>query len=284
MEAPIISEHILNDLSNKVESTFGFGLADVDIWNKIKLGVTTMELALGIDDHDTIRARIMRDRQKKLMDTAIKNNQAIVHKRVIALRFFAITFAVLTVADLFFSIEYASNSKANVQILNIMLGAIFVFFAVTIILLIVTAIVRKVASKDKRTKAEYEAMLADYDQWSVLSDCTQYNYFIFDTDYEYICEKLGVDPEDLKVDFEKMKGGGSTWIGWGGIGAIGVGIGLSAVSKLHAARKNAKANDRLKELEDFCYYNNVAACFNSKNITVEGKEDVVEKALTTLTE
>jgi len=79
-----------------------------------------------------------------------------------------------------------------------------------------------------------------------------------------ICETIGVDPDEAKIDLGKVKGGGSTWVGWGSSTAVGAGIGLSAISKMKASADNAKINNRIKILEYFVFYNNVAMHFNSE--------------------
>jgi len=102
-------------------------------------------------------------------------------------------------------------------------------------------------------------------EWDLLENCTKIFLSSYDSpDLEKICEKLGVNPTEAKVGFGKVKGGGSTWIGSGSWGMVGAGIGLSVLSGIGAAAKNSAINGRIKELENYVFYNNIADYFNSE--------------------
>ena len=77
-----------------------------------------------------------------------------------------------------------------------------------------------------------------------------------------ICEKLGADPESIKVDFEKATGGGTTYYGWGSSSAVGAGCLLSMFSHGAASAKNNEINKRIEELESYYFYETVASFFN----------------------
>ena len=66
----------------------------------------------------------------------------------------------------------------------------------------------------------------------------------------------------FKADLGKASGGGSKYYGWGSVGMVGMGIGLSAISSMRAASKNSEINKRIKDLEIYFFYNNVASFLN----------------------
>jgi hypothetical protein len=79
---------------------------------------------------------------------------------------------------------------------------------------------------------------------------------------EKICHGLELDPDDYKVDLRRAKGGGSTYVGLGSGGMIAAGITLSAISGFATWTKNGFINQRIEEVENLLFFNNVADYFN----------------------
>lgn len=77
-----------------------------------------------------------------------------------------------------------------------------------------------------------------------------------------ICKECNVDSDEFDLDFGKATGGGSTYVGWGSSRAVGIGLGLSAISAMKASSKRDAINRRIKYIEAYAMYNGVAQYFN----------------------
>jgi|GEM_PF-3977742 len=76
-----------------------------------------------------------------------------------------------------------------------------------------------------------------------------------------ICSAIKIDPIVMKTELGRTTGGGNKYVGWGTAGAVGLGIGMSAMSSLGQGARNLDTNRRTKSLEGFFFYNNVASYF-----------------------
>jgi hypothetical protein len=86
--------------------------------------------------------------------------------------------------------------------------------------------------------------------------------YLFTNYLTNIALKMGIDPQSAKEYLGRVRGGGSTYYGFGSGGAVGLGIGLSAISKMRAASANSYVNSRIKNVELYVFYANIAHHFN----------------------
>jgi hypothetical protein len=259
MTAPIISENVLVKISNDVHKRFQ-GESYTKAWRTLGAGMITMQTALGINDTASFYSKVKKKWIKYTADNVIKENFKIKYYGVKLLEVLRIIALIVFAFFLLSFIMYVSSGKSDPLAIPLTGGA----FAVTLLLFISSIIIRTNMKKtvlsaiDEKLNSLTDSALIEF-----IPKCRMtYNYLMVNADLKRVCEKIGIDPLDYKVDLEKQSGGGNTYVGWGSLGAIGVGAGLSAISAAHAANENVKANVNLINLECLCYYNNVAFYFN----------------------
>jgi F0F1-type ATP synthase membrane subunit c/vacuolar-type H+-ATPase subunit K len=256
MTAPLISENVLVNISNHVHQRIqsdAYGNA----WQKMRSGILVMQITLGIDNPGSIY-----DKMKKAW---AKHSQNAVLKQEFKVKYFGLRFLeVLRIIALVFSLLYASQFLAAVEPAPSAVPIAIGLFTATVILFVASLVIRK-NMKNKATDIINDKINSFSDSELVEFGSKKrivYNSFMSSSDLKNICKALTIDPDDYEVDFEKHQGGGNTYVGWGSLGAIGAGLGMTAMSKVASANENLKANINLHNLEALCFYNNVAFYFN----------------------
>jgi hypothetical protein len=284
MEIPVIPDNVYESLVNNVENGFPWGL-ESKANEAVKKGIMTMELVLDIEDGNNFRGRVMKDRKAQLLKDSLKDNDPEFHKKVMRFRNLAVAFFVIAVVCIMFASitpSFINNIPQTVLMIIYVFGLIILPIAALVMYIIHRILLGK-AKKTGDIKLDYENRVANYNTWTLLDDCTEYGYFDFESDLEQICDKLGIHPDEMKMNFGKVKGGGSTWMGWGGIGAVGLGLGLTAMSKLKAAHDNKKVNERIRQIENWYYFNNVAYYVNNlegiAEITQDSPKEILQNDL-----
>ena len=252
MEIPLISENILDTLFNQLESGFD---SDAKSYadKRAKKGMYAMELHLGIDEEGSYRSGIF--------NWWLGNKFLVSHlslKEKIIQWSGTILFPLLPLGIIILLGTTANKIEGLGGYLLLILAMLCLLALVVISTLIPTRLfIRKYKSAGKEAAAQL-------DPWELFECSYEKATLSLDISLGKICSKLGVDPEEAKIGLGKATGGGSTYVGWGSGRAVGAGIGLSAISSMRARSQNSTTNSNIKELENYLYYNNVAAYFNSE--------------------
>ena len=299
MEIPVISVDTLADLGNQVERGFDNYYRE-KAQKATKKGIYTMETLLDINEKGSYRSKIIRywrdkifiPSQSKWWEKALKRilfllgilwmlvpvlpiivevlwlESVIPVRSLWDLRVAVDSFLMETIMN----INQALRQIGNYYLREISMWVLWrpisfgarLFIWVGIPYLILIKLPKKLLLK-KYEKAISEA-IANTHPYEIFDYASERKRCKLDIDKSItkICEKLGVDPEDIKVDFEKATGGGSTYIGWGSSSAVGAGCLLSLFSSAIASSKNEDINKRIRELESYYFYETVASFFNEK--------------------
>jgi hypothetical protein len=246
-------------LQNQLESGFDLD-TEKNAEERYKKGIFAMELLLGIgedkEDKDCFRNKVKNIWREKAL---IKYSN--VGEKIIFYCIEAIIIFVLMVLPIIVMVNNGGDEPTGAMIVTwlILLAAAFILFFAN----------RSHLQRKYKDKTE-----SDLNEWDLYEDKAFKNTSCLGSwDLESICRKLGINPTEAKVGFGRVKGGGSTWIGTGSGGMVGLGIGLSVLSSIGAASKNSSTNFRAEILENFVFYNNVAAYFN-ENVS-QGANEVL---------
>ncbi|MDR0974153.1 MAG: hypothetical protein LBL80_00450 [Ruminococcus sp.] len=262
MGAFIIPDNELYHMANNLESSYGWGLSNETV-AKIHQGILYMQIVLGLHNSSLYR-KAMAIKEKEFMDEAINVNQEDRHKRIRKVNFWFTLLWITAIVSLFFGVILSLYKPAQ------FLGGIILLLCLLCILgAIVTAIIKLIlkgrAKKDEKTISYYNRKISEFNPMDLMNLCSRIIYLNmqYDFDLSVICDKLGVSTSAMRTNFNKASGGGSTWIGGGSLGLVGLGLGLTAISKLNAAEKNSQFNSRMQVLQSYLFYNNVAEYFNN---------------------
>jgi len=240
MEIPLIPENVLTTLSNQLESDFDLNVKG-NANKHAKQGIYAMELALGIDEDGSYRSEIF----NWWLGNKFLVSRLSVKEKIVQWGGFIFGPLLLISIPVFGVLVHVPPWWLIV----------FLFILAFVLILLPTNLFKK------KYRSDGEKAAAQLDPWE-LFECSQEKATLsLDTNLGKICEKLDINPTEAKIGLGKVKGGGSTYVGWGSGRAIGAGIGLSALSSIRAASKNSATNSRIKELENYIYYNNVARYF-----------------------
>lgn len=271
MEIPVISDNILLSLRNQLENGFDMNVKG-NAETYAKRGIYEMECLLEIDEEGSYRKNII----SLYYGDKILNKQMNPFEKTISWFFLLLGFTLVIVSFLAFAWyliitlnhEDLNELPSFIRELSVFIhGKSFLVNALADLFLIILGYII-MTSPIKHFKKKYknvvDEVIKKIDPWVMFeySNKKISCMFIMDTSLAIICKKLGVDSTEAKVGLGKVKGGGSTFVGWGSSGMVGAGIGLSALSSIGAAAKNSAINDRIKELENYIFYNNVASYFN----------------------
>jgi len=242
---PLIAENILESLSNQLEAGFDSELKD-KAEQRVKQGLYAMETLLGLSG---FRASVKEDWTKKTKTDAYTFNRTGKEK----------------------TIQYILRGLFVCALLLILFSPLMhIPQYIPIIVAVALLVAERIYTIS--CKKKYQLQIDDWlhVEESKLTERDLYDFskeaVCVSTD-EYlrkICEVLSIDPDEAKVSLGRVKGGGSSYVGWGTAGAVGAGLALSAISKLRSADKNAKINARVREFETLIFYNNLAAYFVSE--------------------
>lgn len=263
-EIPVIPSNILHSFQNQLEVGF-----DEDMGKKATeantKGLFAMELLLGIGDDKAepcfrhrVRDRWFDEIKENAFTTQLTKGEKALKSLFKWLSILPFVWIVggMVAGGFFGKIEQYWQSL-------VLLPAIIATCSLIVFLIFKSSLKRKYKLE---VSSDLQQAEENFNEWDLLEYAPKCAGNIDDA-YSFlgkVCEKLGVDPIDAKVGLGKVKGGGSTWVGWGSGTAVGAAIGLSAISKMKASTDNAKTNSRIKVLEYFIFYNNVAVYFNSE--------------------
>jgi len=251
MGVPLIPENILETLANQLESGFD-PETKVFADKRAKQGTYAMELALEIDEEGSFRSDV---HQRWL------ENEYLVTQRTLKEKILQYCAIILLGPALIIGIPlllYGILRESSWWWLLLILTPISWVLSFKLMMLPTKRLVEKYRSSGE----EAAAILGP---WKLFEDSNEKTELNADISLGMICEKLGVDPAEAKIGMGKVKGGGSTYVGWGSGRAVGAGIALSTISSMRARSQNSATNGRIKELENYLYYNNVAAYYSSEN-------------------
>jgi|GEM_PF-6406130 len=250
MQIPVISDNVLTNLENNLEHEFS-AETEKNAEDCAKKGIFEMEVLLGLDGEGSYRRNITEHwRKYKYLDDHMTKRE-----KIILWSGFVFGFALIPL----FVIFLVSMSKRQPSEFPLPLY-MFLFVALFSML---TIMPMKIIQKKQKSGAEEAIAKMDPHEMFDYSSSRSMCHFYPNPALMGICEALDIDPEEVKPDFGKVSGGGSTYVGWGSGAVVGTAIGLSALSGMRARSKNSSINYRIEKLENYQFYNNVAAHFNS---------------------
>jgi hypothetical protein len=266
MNIPLVSDNALNSLANTIESGFNPQIENY-AFDTAQKGILSMEIFLGLEVKNTVRDTAIWHYSQNELDNKTNNKAEKLRKLHSGLNltgWLLIASVILMYGiAMILSFVYRDNPEAYAFLSTYFPIVWAALPVIGIVLLIGNAIAKKITSfRGKRALSKTRALLVVTNPWALLDFTAKFRSNLR-YDLDIICGRLGVNPIEMRTELGKAMGGGSTWVGIGGIGALGVGIGLSAISSASAKSRNNYVNAKITMLEDLFYYNNVAYYFNS---------------------
>jgi len=264
MQIPTISENSIHTLLNQLEHGFDYSVTK-SVEKIINRGLYSMELLLGMgeDEEDyemSFRREVKDDWIHKTKNKSLSTQMTIKEKIILYLIYALTALTIIATIALFW---FGAIERFNVYIDSFFVSAInvvvFVFCPVPV--LIYKSIKSKKYNASISSDLEHaQANLRESDliEFAETVYCDSITKHV-----KNICKQAGIDPNDAKVDLGKASGGGSRFYGMGSGAMVATGIGLTIISTLKASSKNSEINKRVKEIEEYLFYNNVASIFNS---------------------
>jgi hypothetical protein len=266
MTIPLVSDNALNSLVNTIESGLNPQIENY-AFDTAQKGILSMEIFLSLDVPNSVRDTALWHYSQNELNNKTGNKADKLRKLHSGLNvtggLLLASVIIMYGVAMILSISYRDNPEVY--------GFLSTYFPIIwaalpilgIVLLIGNAIAKKItSSRGKRALSETRALMVGTNPWALLNYTANFRSNLR-YDLDIICGKLNLNPIEMRTELGKANGGGSTWIGFGGLGALGVGIGLSAISQASAKTRNNYVNAKIALLEDLFYYNNVAYYFNS---------------------
>jgi hypothetical protein len=253
MSIPVVPENNIQSLYNQAERSFSYDLSD-HVLDKMHTGLLTMDIAVNNKGDGSYYASRYKVWEGELLRSCFAHHNK-------SGLFLVYLYYVLSIIGFFIAVPcvlmiFMEEQYRTTAIIISVISIVWI-----IVFKKLTTREKEKGSKNEKVSAEFEEEKSKFVDTNLFEKKDIVSFSECNTYCEKLCSILGLDPEDLKIQHEKVRGGGSTYVGFGAVG-IGVGAALSIGSKLKAAGDNAKANDNLKEISAVLLYNNLAFYFN----------------------
>lgn len=263
---PVIPENVFLTLQNLVGALPASRFFDSDAHKLAdkytRQGIFAMELLLEIDGKESFRHIVKKNWANERKDEAVLKSLSFAEKIIFRLITFGIPFVVFLIP----TILYVFINPDNSPLVQNIITAVFFSFLSGLIAFGVNLFLKKIFRNiyNHRISDLYkneESQLNEWDLFDSAGDCVNNSSESY---LNAICKKIGVDPSEVKLGLGTVRGGGSTFIGWGSGAVVGAAIGLSIGSAAWNGLKNIGKNEELRDLENYIYYNNLAVFFNNE--------------------